>query len=81
MGVNLSIKNVPQHIADQLRRRAVRHHRSLQGELVAILEESVGQKHLLTPQQLLAEIRAAGLKTPAEATRFVRADRDGRSRR
>jgi len=41
MGVNLSIKNVPEELARQLRERARRHHRSLQGELMAILEEAV----------------------------------------
>ena len=38
MPVNLSIKNVPDKIAERLRRRAARNHRSLQGELMAMLE-------------------------------------------
>lgn len=81
MPVNLSIKNVPDHVAERLRQRATKHHRSLQGELVAILEESVAEERLLTPAELLAELRAAGLKTPAEAVSFVRKDRDARSSR
>jgi plasmid stability protein len=81
MAVNLSIKNVPDHIAEKLRQRAVRHHRSLQGELVAILEESVARERVLTPAQLLAEVQAFGLKTPEEAARFIRKERDVRSRR
>lgn len=40
MEVNLSIKGVPQAIAERLRRRAQRHHRSLQGELMAIVEQA-----------------------------------------
>ena len=38
MNVNFSVKNVPAGVAEQLRLRAERHHRSLQGELLAILE-------------------------------------------
>ena len=38
MPVNLSVKNVPEALAVKLRERAARNHRSLQGELMAILE-------------------------------------------
>jgi plasmid stability protein len=38
---NLSIKNVPENILSQLRERASRHHRSLQGELMALLAAAV----------------------------------------
>lgn len=41
MTVNLSIKNVPDALAEKLRRRAVGNHRSLQGELMALLESSL----------------------------------------
>jgi plasmid stability protein len=41
MSLNLSIKNVPDDLAEQLRVRAARNHRSLQGELMAILEAAV----------------------------------------
>jgi len=81
MPVNLLIKNVPDHIAERLRQQAAKHHRSLQGELLAILEESVAEQRLLTPADLLAQLRAAGLKTPAEAASFVRKDRHARSGR
>lgn len=40
MAVNLSIKNVPEAMATKLRERAERNHRSLQGELMAILESA-----------------------------------------
>lgn len=39
---NLSIKEVPEEIAEALRQRAARNHRSLQGELMSILYEAVG---------------------------------------
>jgi hypothetical protein len=41
--VNLSIKGVPQELAERLRRRAKRNRRSLQGELMAIIEAAAGE--------------------------------------
>jgi plasmid stability protein len=38
MSVTFSIKGVPEAVAERLRERALRHHRSLQGELLAIIE-------------------------------------------
>ena len=38
---NLSIKDVPEQWAETLRQRAARNHRSLQGELMAIIEAAV----------------------------------------
>jgi plasmid stability protein len=34
---NLLIKHVPEHLWSRLRERAARHHRSIQGELMALL--------------------------------------------
>ncbi len=81
MGVNLSIKNVPEEIAETLRKRAARNHRSLQGELMAILEESVTEEAPLTPKELLERVRAIGLRTPRESVEFIREDRNARSSR
>lgn len=41
MAVNLSIKGVPDALAERLRERAARNHRSLQGELMAIVSDAV----------------------------------------
>ena len=38
----LSIKDVPETWAEALRQRAARNHRSLQGELMALVEQAVG---------------------------------------
>ena len=38
---NLSIKDVPESWAEALRQRAARNHRSLQGELMAIVERAL----------------------------------------
>jgi plasmid stability protein len=78
MPVNLSIKNAPDDIVKRLRERAAKHHRSLQGELLAIIEEAVRRPRRLTPKEVLAEVRRLGLETPAEAAAIIRADRDGR---
>jgi plasmid stability protein len=43
MSVTLTIKQVPDRIADKVRARAAASHRSMQGELMAILEEAVRQ--------------------------------------
>ena len=49
MPVNLSIKNAPDDVVQRLRERAARNHRSLQGELMAIIEEAVhGRRHRAT---------------------------------
>ena len=40
---HLSIKDVPEGLAAQLRERAARNHRSLQGELLAIIERAVNE--------------------------------------
>lgn len=78
MSVNLSIKNVPDELAKRLRERASRNHRSLQGELMAILEQSVTDKAVLTPREILDEVRNLRLSTGAQAAQMVREERDGR---
>jgi plasmid stability protein len=78
MPVNLSIKNAPDHVVERLRRRAAKHHRSLQGELMAIIEAATCEEATKTPAEVLAEVRKLGIRTPDEAVAMVRADRDGR---
>ena len=43
MSINLSIKGVPESLAERLRARAERNHRSLQGELMQIIEHAVAE--------------------------------------
>lgn len=78
MPVNLSIKNAPEDVVQRLRERAERHHRSLQGELMAIIEAAVRDDRPASPETILAEVRQLGLRTPREAASIVRADRDER---
>lgn len=77
MPVNLSIKNVPDDLAQRLRERASRHHRSLQGELLAILEEALTAKKL-TVEEAFKQIQSLDFNTNDEATAMVRQDRDDR---
>ena len=76
MPINLSIKNTPDDVAERLRTRAARNRRSLQGELLAIVEAAVRDDEAATPHAILAEVRRLGLTTPDEAATILRADRD-----
>ena len=79
--VDLSIKRVPDKLAERLRRRAAKHHRSVQGELMAMLEERVAGEDRLTLSQAYGLARAAGLSTPSKSHAMIRADRDGKGAR
>jgi plasmid stability protein len=76
--VSLSIKNAPDEMVKRLKERAQRHHRSLQGEVMAILEEAVGASRPLTPDEVLTNVRQLRLSTSREAAAMIRKDRDGR---
>lgn len=78
MPVNLSIKNVPDEIAERLRRRAARSHRSLQGELMALLEWAAAEDHSLTPADALGRVRGLSLRTGEDAVEILRRERDER---
>jgi plasmid stability protein len=75
MPVNLSIKNVPDKLVERLRRRAAEHHRSLQGELMAIIEASVRAEKTLMPHEVL-QVRRLGLRTPSAFVSMIRRDRN-----
>jgi len=84
MPINLSIKNAPEHVVDRLKKRAAANHRSLQGELMAIIEAAsrepmegpASERKYLTAKELGAKIRALGISSPSSSAAFVRADRD-----
>lgn len=60
---NLSIKDVPEDWAEALRQRAARNHRSLQGELMAIIEQAVRQETDVVPPAARAIGSASGVRT------------------
>lgn len=81
MPVDLSVKRVPDDIVEALRMRAERNHRSLQGELLSILEGAAREARIdeqspITPLELVARRKRLGLSTPNEATAMIREDRD-----
>lgn len=87
MPVDLSVKHVPDEVAEKLRERAKLNHRSLQGELRAILEAAAVGRGSETspsgrPQKTLDELHeklaALGMSTPSESTQWIRQDRDSR---
>lgn len=78
--MTLSIKNAPEAVVRQLRRRAVRHHRSLQGELLALVEAAAREEEagLLSPGEVLDAARAAGLSSRSRSSVLVRRMREER---
>ena len=77
MTVTLSIKNVPEELAQRLKDRAARNHRSLQGELMAILESVAIPAPASRIDEIYAHVQASGVRTPrGEAAKMVRQDRD-----
>jgi plasmid stability protein len=91
---NLSIKNVPPEVVEKLHERAAAHHRSLQGELMALVTRAVGasagttgmesrarQRGHKSIEQVAAEHRERVPRPNRKGGRsvdLVRADRDAR---
>ena len=71
--MNLSIKNAPDQVVERLKQRAERNHRSLQGELMAIIEDAV---RTTGPVAVLARARALKIGNTGNSTEIIRADRD-----
>ena len=93
MAVNFSIKGVPEATAARLRERAERNHRSLQGELLAIIESAAAEQPvastigthpsqgLRTIEEIAAEHRLRfpdPIRREPLAVDILRADRDAR---
>lgn len=73
---NISIKDVPDAWAATLRQRALRNHRSLQGELMALIEQAVQDNRSTAP----GEMPFSGASLPDRASRqgtVVGYDRQG----
>ena len=66
MPVTLTIKNVPDELAEQLRLLAAAHHRSLQGELMAIVE-AVARDHSSGQTKPQVMISSPGHASPEQA--------------
>ncbi len=89
MPVNLSVKNVPDALADRLRARAERNRRSLQRELLSILEAAVDQRAPPAPlapaaprnlsiEEMAARARKLFPRGTPSSVAWIRAMRDSR---
>jgi antitoxin FitA len=80
MPVNLSIKNAPDDVVELVKERAQKNHRSLRGELLAIIESAVrpSRLHRMSPREVLEQAKELGLQSPSESAAIVRAMRDER---
>jgi plasmid stability protein len=74
--LDLSVKNVPEDQVRRLRERAKANHRSLQGELRALIDEATGTPRRLGIDEIVARVRALNLTRRDEAARLIREDRD-----
>ena len=78
---SLHVRNVPEELHSELRRRAERHHRSLSAEVIALLEQAVTAEQVRNGQeQLLASIRRrrklTSTKGEVDSVSLLREDRD-----
>ncbi|HEY7297780.1 MAG TPA: Arc family DNA-binding protein [Xanthobacteraceae bacterium] len=75
--MDLSIKGVPEEQVARLRDRAKANHRSLQGELRALIEEATSAvPRKLSIDEVLARVGKLPIKRRNEAARLIREDRD-----
>jgi plasmid stability protein len=87
--INLSVKNVPDALASRLRARAERNRRSLQRELLSILEAAVDERapaaplapappRTLTIEEVVERARRRFPNGTESSAAWIRAMRDGR---
>ncbi|HVB15859.1 MAG TPA: Arc family DNA-binding protein [Stellaceae bacterium] len=76
MPVNISIKNAPDDLVALLKERARSNRRSMQRELLAIIDNAVRPPRHLTPDEVLARARALRLNPQPESAAIIRSDRD-----
>ncbi len=78
MASAITIKQVPVELLEQLRQRAKQNHRSLQGELLTILEQAIGSQERMTPLAALERARARRSATQGDSVEIIRKMRDAR---
>lgn len=75
--MDVSIKGVPEDKVARLKLRARRNHRSLRGELLALIDQAIeSEPRKLSVDEIVAKISKLGLKRRDEAVKLVRRDRD-----
>jgi plasmid stability protein len=78
MPVSLSIKNVPEAIVDRLRERAKRNRRSLQGELLDLVERAAQEAPIPSARTVYERIRNLNLPKGPSSVAIIRKMRDAR---
>ena len=78
MPVSLSIKNVPDEVVERLRTRAARNRRSLQGELLDLIERAVDDVPTISARDVYDRIRRLNLPEGESSADIIREMRDAR---
>ena len=78
MAASLSIKNVPDDVLERLRARAVRNRRSLQGELLDLIERAADEVPMISAREVFDRIRKLNLPVGESSTDIIREMRDAR---
>ena len=79
MGASFTLKNIPGDLFDKIRERAERNHRSINGEIIAMLDAATASRRVPT-DEILARATALRARTHGVLTdEFIdRAKREGR---
>jgi hypothetical protein len=75
---SLSIKDVPEEIVAKLKERAARNHRSLQGELMALITEATQVRQTMTVDEIYERMSKLGRSTHNDSLEILRNMRDTR---
>ncbi len=78
MPASLSIKNVPDAVVERLRARAARNRRSLQGELLHLIERAADELPTISARDVYERIRKLKLPTGESSADIIREMRDVR---
>jgi plasmid stability protein len=78
MAASLSIKNVPDDVLERLRARAVRNRRSLQGELLDLIERAADEVPTISAREVFDRIRKLNLPAGESSADIIREMRDAR---
>ena len=79
--VTLTIKNVPDRLAEKLRARAAASHRSLQGELMSILNEAIAAGSTANEPAPAYQVKKAAKEPAAHGRRLTLRELWERARR
>jgi len=79
--ITITIKGIPKETHRELKRRAAAHRRSLNSEVISVLDSSVSSRPLDT-QEFLQRVRvrreSMEFKKPLDITKIIREARDSR---